>query len=95
GNLLKEYWSIARLDLSSAYQCAYKVASNDSMIEYFNTRKEASEKYKSICNRHKSTMSSTLVKKGASVVESNLVSNRDIAQWLLICDLAFIDEANN
>ena len=68
------------------------VKSNEAMTIFHQNRKEANKEFKRICDEHERELKDVLNRLSPDPSELKLVKNRDISQWLSICDLDFVNE---
>lgn len=92
GNEIISSWQESNSSLYNVYGDLNSVKSNESMTIYHQSRREANQEFKRICERHEEELKSVLHSLSPDPNELKLVKNRDISQWLSICDLDFENE---
>jgi len=93
GDKVIQYWKKHKPRVYRAYRETNYALSNEPKIFYPSTRREAAEEYKKIVNEHRNGLFTDIA--NVPVSEKIFVTNRDIAQWLAICDLDFIKDEND
>jgi hypothetical protein len=90
GDKLIQYWKKNRPQIYRTYRNTNYALSQEPKLVYVTTRKEAANEYKKIVKEHKNDLFIDIA--NVSFSDKTLVTNRDIAQWLAICDLDFIKD---
>jgi len=92
GNEIISAWAESSRSLFNKYDDFNSVKSNESMTIYHETRKEANKEFKRLCDVHEMELKDVLNDLSPDPSELRLIKNRDISQWLSICDLDFENE---
>jgi len=90
GDKLIQHWKKNEPKVYRTYRNTNYALSQEPKLVYVSTRKEATEEYKKIVKEHKNDLFIDIA--NISFSDKTFVTNRDIAQWLALCDLDFIKD---
>lgn len=90
GNRIIHNWEVNSKHIYKIYNISNIVSSKNDMLIDISTQSEARMEYKKISEKHSKSLMKSMSSIKVNHDEKRLAANRDISQWLAICDLDFI-----